>query len=70
MHFDQFYALAKLARLRENSKAYRGAWLFFMHKITQVEAAQQAQCRQSTVSAAVRKVREAQRLANHGAVRH
>jgi DNA-binding MarR family transcriptional regulator len=70
MTFDQFHALAALARLQENSKAYKGAWLFFMHKITQVEAAKQAGCRQSTVSAAVRKIRAAQRLANHGADRH
>lgn len=70
MTFDQFHALAALARLREGSKAYKGAWLFFMHKITQQDAAQQAGCRQSTVSAAVRKIRAAQRLANHGADRH
>jgi hypothetical protein len=70
MRFDQFHALAALARLQENSKAYKGAWLFFMHKITQQDAAQQAGCRQSTVSAAVRKIRAAQRLANHGADRH
>ncbi len=30
MTFDQFHALAALARLQENSKAYKGAWLFFM----------------------------------------
>lgn len=70
MTFDQFHALAALARLREGSRAYKGAWLFFMHKITQQDAAQQAGCRQSTVSAAVRKIRAAQRLANHGADRH
>ena len=70
MTFDQFHALARLARLQENSKAHKGAWLFFMHKVTQSEAAQQAGCRQSTVSAAVRKIRAAQRLANHGADRH
>ena len=70
MQFDQFHALARLARLQENSKAWQGAWLFFMHKVTQLEAAEQAGCRQSTVSAAVRKIRAAQRLANHGADRH
>jgi hypothetical protein len=70
MRFDQFHALAALARLKESGKAWKGAWLFFMHKITQVEAAKQAGCRQSTVSAAVRKIRAAQRLANHGADRH
>lgn len=70
MKFDQFHALAALARLREGSKAWRSAWLFFVHKQTQTEAAQQAGCRQSTVSAAVRKIRAAQRLANHGADRH
>lgn len=70
MRFDQFHALAALARLQESGKAWRGAWLFFVHKQTQQQAAQQAGCRQSTVSAAVRKIRAAQRLANHGADRH
>ena len=70
MTFDQFLALAALARLKESGKAWRSAWLFFVHKQTQQQAAEQAGCRQSTVSAAVRKIRAAQRLANHGADRH
>jgi hypothetical protein len=52
-----------------SGKAWQGAWLFFVHKSSQQVAAQQAGCRQSTVSAAVRKIRAAQRLANHGADR-
>ena len=70
MTFDQFHALAALARLKQGGKAWQGAWLFFVHKSSQQIAAQQAGCRQSTVSAAVRKIRAAQRLANHGADRH
>ena len=70
MQFDQFEALAVLARLKQGGKAWKGAWLFFVHKSNQKIAAEQAGCRQSTVSAAVRKIRAAQRLANHGADRH
>ena len=70
MQIDQFEALAVLARLKQGGKAWQGAWLFFVHKSSQQVAAQQAGCRQSTVSAAVRKIRAAQRLANHGADRH
>jgi hypothetical protein len=70
MTFDQFHALAALARLKQGGKAWQGAWLFFVHKSNQQVAAEQAGCRQSTVSAAVRKIKAAQRLANHGADRH
>jgi hypothetical protein len=70
MRFDQFEALAALARLKPGSKAWLSAKLCIVYKHTQQKAAVLIECRQSTVSAAVRKIRAAQRLANHGADRH
>jgi len=70
MQFDQFEALAVLARLKPGSKAWLSAKLCIVFNRTQQNAAALVDCRQSTVSAAVRKIRAAQRLANHGADRH
>ena len=70
MQFDQFEALAALARLKPGSKAWLSAKLCIVFNRTQQNAAALVECRQSTVSAAVRKIRAAQRLANHGADRH
>jgi len=70
MQLDQFQALAALARLQAGSKAYKAAQQVIVNRLTQQTAAELTQCRQSTVSAAVRKIRAAQRLANHGADRH
>lgn len=62
MRSDQFQALAQLARLKHGGKARYGAFLTMVDGKTQIEAAQQAGCKQSTVSAAVRRIKEAQRL--------
>ena len=70
MTFDQFESLAVLARLRYGSRGFMAAKYCIVHKYTQQKAAEITGCRQSTVSAAVRKIRAAQRLANHGADRH
>jgi len=70
MQIDQFESLAVLARLRYGSRGFMAAKYCIVHKYTQQKAAEITGCRQSTVSAAVRKIRAAQRLANHGADRH
>jgi hypothetical protein len=70
MSIDQFEALAILARLKYGSKAFMSAKYCIVNKYTQQKAAALVECRQSTVSAAIRKIRAAQRLANHGADRH
>lgn len=70
MTIDQFYALAALARLKMGSKAHRGALLVLVNGKTQTQAATELGCSQSTVSAAVRRVKTAQRLANQGAIRY
>lgn len=67
---EQFQALHRLAKLKRNSKASRGAYLVLIKKQTQMQAASSIGCSQSTVSAAVSRLKEAQRLANHAAVRH
>jgi hypothetical protein len=70
MTLHQFESLALLARLRYGSKGFMSAKYCIVHDYTQQKAAEITGCRQSTVSAAVRKIRAAQRLANHGADRH
>jgi transposase len=67
---DQYKALHKLAKLKEGSKASKGAHLVLVHGKSQVKAASMIGCSQSTISAAVSKLKEAQRLANHAAIRH
>lgn len=67
---DQFYALAALARLDMAGKAHRGAILVLVKGQTQTDAARTIGCAQSTVSAAVRRIKTAQRLANQGAKRY
>lgn len=70
MTLDQFYALAALARLDMAGKAHRGAILVLVKGQSQTDAAKAIGCAQSTVSAAVRRIKAAQRLANQGAKRY
>lgn len=70
MTLDQFYALAALARLDMAGKAHRGAILVLVKGQSQTDAARAIGCAQSTVSAAVRRIKAAQRLANQGAKRY
>lgn len=70
MTIDQFYALSALARLKMGGKAHRGALLVLVKGNTQTHAAIELGCSQSTVSAAVRRIKTAQRLANQGAIRY
>ena len=70
MTLDQFYALAALARLDMAGKAHRGAILVLVMGQSQTDAARAIGCAQSTVSAAVRRIKAVQRLANQGARRY
>lgn len=70
MTIDQFYALAALARLKMGSKAHRGALIVLVQGKTQTQASIDLECSQSTISAAVRRIKTAQRLANQGAIRY
>lgn len=66
----QFIALVELLRAKPDSVAIRGAYLVLIDGFTQTRAATILGCRQSTVSHAVRRIKNAQRLANKGAARH
>lgn len=59
---DQFKALASLTSLRD-SRAHRGAWLVLIDGATQTEAAQAVGISQQAISKAVRRLKEAKRLA-------
>ncbi len=59
---DQFKALANLTSLRD-SRTHRGAWLVLIDGATQTEAAQAVGVSQQAISKAVRRIREAKRLA-------
>lgn len=65
MRQHQFNALAELANLKPTSKATKGAALVLLTGKTQVQAAELLQCRQSTISAAVRRIKNAERLAKN-----
>jgi hypothetical protein len=67
---DQFFALHELAGLKTNSKASRGAYAVLVQGMTQIEASKFIECAQSTISASVNKIKNAQRLANKGAIRY
>jgi len=67
MNRYQFHALSELARLKEGGKAREGAFLCLVEGMTQTKASELLNCRQSTISAGVRRVKEALRLANKGA---
>ena len=62
MRPDQFTALASLTSLRDSSTR-RGAWLVLVEGATQTEAAQAVGVSQQAISKAVRRIREAKRLA-------
>jgi len=70
MTIDQFHALATLARLKVGSMAHKGALRVLIAGKTQTQAASELGCAQSTVSAAVRRIKTAQRLSNQGAIRY
>jgi len=61
----QFETLRQLAGMKPGSRATAAARAYLLESITQQEAAARARCKQSTVSAAVNRIRAAQRLAKH-----
>ena len=65
MNKHQFINLANLARLKPEGKARNGAFLCLVLGKTQVEAATMLECQQSTISAAIQRIKRAQRLAIH-----
>ena len=62
MRPDQFNALASLTSLRD-SATRRGAWLVLVEGAKQTEAAQAVGVSQQAISRAVRRLKEAKRLA-------
>lgn len=67
MDSRQFHALADLARLKPASKGRLSAFLAMVQGLTQQRAARETGCSQPAVSAAVRRIKEAQRLAKKAA---
>lgn len=61
----QFNVLRELAGMKEGSRATHAARLCLLEGMTQQKAASIAGCKQSTVSAAVNRIKTAQRLAKH-----
>lgn len=65
MTLQQFKNLLELTRMNPQSIATKGAALVLVNGLTQVKAAQVLGCGQTTISAAVRRLKEVQRLARH-----
>jgi DNA-binding MarR family transcriptional regulator len=65
MTLHQFKSLMELTRMNPQSLAAKGAALVLVNGLTQVKAAQVLDCQQTTISRAVRRLREIQRLARH-----
>jgi DNA-binding MarR family transcriptional regulator len=65
MTLQQFKNLLELTRMNPQSIATKGAALVLVNGLTQVKAAEMLNCQQTTISKAVRRLREVQRLARH-----
>lgn len=65
MTLHQFKTLLELTRINPQSIAAKGAALVLVNGLTQVKAASMLDCQQTTISKAVRRLREVQRLARH-----
>lgn len=65
MTLHQFKTLIELTRLNPQSIAAKGAALVMVNGLTQTAAAEMLGCQQTTISRAVRRLREVQRLARH-----
>lgn len=63
MTLQQFRHLMDLTRIKPDSQAAKGAALVLINGITQVKAASMLGCQQCTISAAVRRLREVERIA-------
>jgi DNA-binding MarR family transcriptional regulator len=65
MTLQQFKTLLELTRMETQSIAAKGAALVLVNGLTQTKAAQVLGCQQTTISKAVRRLREVQRIARH-----
>jgi DNA-binding MarR family transcriptional regulator len=65
MTLQQFKNLLELTRMDPQSIATKGAALVLVNGLTQIKAAEMLNCQQTTISKAVRRLREVQRLARH-----
>lgn len=65
MTLHQFKTLLELTRMNPQSIAAKGAALVLVNGLTQVKAAAMLDCQQTTISKAVRRLKEVHRLARH-----
>lgn len=63
MTLHEFKTLLELTRMKPNSLAVRGAALVLVEGLTQVKAAEVLGCQQTTISRAVRVLRDRRRIA-------
>ena len=63
MTLHEYKTLLQLTRIRPDSQAGKGAELVLVNGLTQTAAAQQIGCQQTTISRAVRTIKDRRRLA-------
>lgn len=63
MTLHEFKTLLQLTRIRPDSQASKGAALVLVNGLTQTAAAEMLGCQQTTISRAVRTLRDRQRIA-------
>lgn len=63
MTLHEYKTLLQLTRIRPDSQASKGAALVLVQGLTQTAAAQVLGCQQTTISRAVRTIRDRQRIA-------
>lgn len=63
MTLHEYKTLLQLTRIRPDSQAAKGAALVLVQGLTQVKAAEMLGCQQTTISRAVRTLRDRQRIA-------
>jgi DNA-binding transcriptional regulator LsrR (DeoR family) len=63
MKLHEFKTLLQLTRIKPDSQASKGAALVLVNGLTQTAAAQVLGCQQTTISRAVRTLRDRQRIA-------
>lgn len=63
MTLHEFKTLLQLTRIKPDSQASKGAALVLVQGLTQTAAAQMLGCQQTTVSRAVRTIRDRRRIA-------
>lgn len=63
MTLHEYKTLLQLTRIRPDSQAAKGAALVLVQGLTQTAAAEMLGCQQTTISRAVRTLRDRQRIA-------